>query len=109
MGDSNTDALDFSAALISFHRRGVNPFSWRGDTYKILPNGDVEMVLPAHEPLQGIAYRGGDPLDLENCHELQHQNQQDVTIERLRTALHRIKTTIVVSECQKIAREALGE
>ena len=33
----------------------------------------------------------------------------EALIEKKRAALRRITTTIVVSECQKIAREALGE
>lgn len=109
MGDPDTDALDFNAALIRFHNQGINPFSWRGDTYKILANGDVEKLLPPYEPLMANRYRGSDPLDLENCYALAYQNQQNDMIERLRDALRRITTTPITSDCQRIAREALGE
>lgn len=104
-----TDALDFTSATVHFAREGINPFPWRGDEYRLLPNGDIERIVPEPEPLRGVSYRGDDPLDLENCHALTYQNAQSDTIERLRDALRRISLTPITSDCQRIAREALGD
>jgi hypothetical protein len=104
-----TDAMDFTSATVHFVRERVNPFQWRGDEYRLLPNGDIERLVPEPEPLRGVSYRRDDPLDLENCHALTYQNEQSATIERLREALRRISRTPITSDCQKIAREALGE
>lgn len=49
------------------------------------------------------------PRDCISSEAVRAIEELEALIERKRASLRRIKTTIIVSECQKIAREALGE